>query len=133
MSKGRRIHGEKELNELQRARETIKKLKRQISSLRSQLSRATSSERLADLQDLVARQIEEDKEQIKINKKYNKAKSRWECYTCGGGIMEIRLMNLPHGVYYSRKCSNLECDNKTAMKKYNPATVDGVVSEKDEE
>lgn len=133
MSKGRRTHGEKELNELQRARETIKKLKRQISSLRSQLSRATSSERLADLQDLVARQVEEDREQTKVNKKYEKAKSRWECYNCGGGIMEIRLMNLPHGVYYNRKCSNFECDNKTRMQKYSPGTVDGVLSEKDEE
>jgi hypothetical protein len=133
MSKGRRTHGDKELNELQRARKTIDKLKRENSSLRKQLDRALSSERLADLQDLVRRQRQEELELEKIAKKSQRDKEKWRCHKCGAGAMKITLWPRLDGVFYNRACSNIECDNKTRMKKYNPETVDGILDQKEKE
>jgi len=134
MSKGRRVHGDKELDELQRARKTIEKLKREVSTLRRQISRATNPERMADLHDLVMRQREEESQREKAYKENKKDKIKWQCHECEGGVLKIRLWPRLDGIFYNRVCSKSpECGNKTRFKKYNAETVQGILEEDEKE
>ena len=134
MSKGRRVHREKELDELQKAKKTIEKLKRENSSLRKQIQRAVNTERMVDLHDLVLKQRQEQLERERAESKKAKEKEKRKCFSCKEGHMRLTLWPRKDGVFYNRICSRSpQCGNRTKFKKYNPDKVEGILEETEKE
>jgi hypothetical protein len=131
MSKGKRItRGDKEVNELQRAKYEISKLKKTVSSLRKQLARNTQN--YENVKDLIDQQHSEEKftsksKEVDLKKKYS-------CWECGSGYLRIVLLPIRGKVTYFRRCSNHpNCKNRTDKKPYDPDTVKGIMEHSDEE
>ena len=110
----RNRYAEKELDEIQKLKYENKRLKRQITSLRKQLSRV-DIDRYQNLKDLLYKQTNEDLED-KIREERKKLKKQWECHSCRVGFMQIHTLNRRDGLFYYRKCT--ECDNRTKPKPY---------------
>ena len=117
MTKGNRLC-DIELDQLQKLKEENKKLKKQIGSLRKQLSRI-DLDRYENLKELIDKQRHEDEASAKTSKLLKK----WKCYECGNGILKLLIFNRRDGTFYYRRCSN--CDHRTRLQKYHK-DVEGV-------
>lgn len=125
MSRRKGKYSDREYDDLQRLKHENKKLKRQVSALRKQISRL-DLDRYENLKDIVQKHYEAE-EQDQFKKDLKKLKKEWECHVCREGFLKLYLINRRNEVVYYRKCT--ECDNRTSVKPYN-SKVEGI---KDEE
>lgn len=111
---GRKTHNrDKEYDEMQRIKQENKKLREQIGKLRKVIKNI-DIEQYNFVQDLLnSETFEEDNTQKIAQKKLEK---KWECFTCGKGVMRLITLNRAGEPYYMRKCD--KCDNRTKLKKY---------------
>lgn len=124
MSKGRRNHGHKELNQLQICRKENEKLKKEISSLRKQLARI-DLDRYAHVKNIVEEHYANEKEEKSAQDLVKSLKDEWQCRECGEGHLEITLYTRRDGTFYHRACN--VCTNRTKVQKYDPETVKGIM------
>lgn len=118
---GRSRRSDKELQEVQRLKLENQKLRKQIGSLRKQLSRI-DIDRYTHLRDIIEAHEEEDDEfDSKVALK--QLKSKWQCHDCGKDYLRLILVPRIDGTFYFRRC--LSCGNKTRLKKYTP-NVEGI-------
>jgi len=52
---------------------------------------------------------------------------KWECHSCGTGIMKLIILPRHDGDFYFRACNSPKCQNRTKLKPYN-TEVTGVTS-----
>lgn len=109
MGRGKGYSG-KDAELLQRLKHENKMLKRQISRLRKQLERVD----LEQYQNL--REIEEKNKKEEREFTLKTLEEQWKCYTCGDGVMRLKLWNRRDGLKYQRICDS--CGNRTKVKPY---------------
>ena len=112
----KRTHKEKELSQLQTARREIEKLKREVSSLRKQLTRL-DLDRHSYVRDIVEEHYTRENNEAAMEI-IESSKSFWKCRECSEGFLEI--MEYPKmGIsWYYRKCSN--CKHRTKSQQLTP-------------
>lgn len=116
----RRRYSDREFDDLDRLKYENKKLKRQISALRKQISRL-DIDRYNNIKELLDKQENEDAQEY-VQKEKDKAEQQWRCWQCGHGILRTHRMHRRDGSFYYRKCDNEKCDNRTKTK---PIPADG--------
>ena len=90
--------------------------------------------RYHDLRDLVEKQHREDNEIVNDTNHEKQLKEAWRCHKCSTGYLRIILIPRLDGIFYLRKCSNMdECNNKTPAKRYDKVKVRGIIEEKGED
>lgn len=110
---GKNTRGHKEFDQLQRFKSENRKLKRELSSLKKQLSRM-DSEKYKDLRE----DIKEQEEEQKLEKRL---KSQWQCWECGKDHLRLRTFERRDGTFYYRVCNN--CGHRTKMQKYHDKVI----------
>jgi rubrerythrin len=116
---GRINKGDKEYDELQRARHENQRLKKEISALRKQLARIDFT-RFQNLRELVNKQQKEEVQERK-EQSLEKLKKKWMCRECGKDYLRLMIYEHPiKGICYYRKCVTPMCGHRTAMKPYTP-------------
>lgn len=118
--KGRRPVGDGELKVNRRLKLENDKLKKQISSLRKQLSRI-DIDRYSNLKDIIEAQDEED-DNFDSKTALEDLKAKWECHECHEDYLKLIIVPRLDGTFYFRKCS---CGHRTKLKKYND-NVEGI-------
>lgn len=118
----RRKYSDREYDDLDRLKYENKKLKRQISALRKQISRL-DIDRYNNVKELLEKQANEDMHEY-IEKEKENAEKKWRCWTCGQGVLRPVRMHRRDGSFYYRKCDNEKCDNRTKTK---PIPPDGKI------
>jgi hypothetical protein len=126
---GRHYRADKGSKEVQTLRYENQKLKKENARLRRQLQRVDLN-RFQNLSELVNKKFKEDKIEAK-SKKLEALKQKWECFSCGRGILRLMIYDHPvKGAMYFRKCDQAGCGHRTEMQKYTPE-VEGI-TENDE-
>lgn len=110
----RRKYTNKERDELQILKHENKKLKKQVSTLRKQLSKL-DIDRYENIKDIVARHHQEDVNDKLLEEK-KKLKKKYKCFDCEEGVLELKSFSRMDGLFYFRKCT--DCNNRTKMKPY---------------
>jgi hypothetical protein len=110
----RRKYTNKERDELQVLKYENKKLKKQVSTLRKQLSKL-DIDRYENIKDIVARHHQEDLNERLLEEK-KKLQKKYKCFDCEDGVLQLHHFSRQDGLFYYRKCT--ECDNRTKMKPY---------------
>lgn len=124
--KNRKPANDKELKEVQWLRRENQKLRKNIASLRKQLSRID-----VDRYQHVCEILEEydnEPETFDPKEKLETLKKRWECHDCKEGILKLIMVSKLGEPYYFRKCTS--CSKKTKLKKYTE-DVEGITDELD--
>ncbi len=120
----RRNYSDKEQDQLKRLQRENTKLKKQIASLRKQLSRI-DLDRYSHLKDIIEAHEDED-EAFDIKESIELEKKKWECFDCTDGILRLVMVWKAGVPFYLRKCDG--CAKKTKLKRYDE-TVKGVKNE----
>ena len=122
----KRLHREKELNQLQILKKTIEKLKRENASLRKQLARnSLNYENIKDLLE-IQNQEQEEAETVDYKKKYS-------CHICNKGYLRIVILPIGKKLLYFRRCSHHpKCNNRTEKKPYDPKKVKGILETRED-
>lgn len=102
----------KEHTELQKARQEIKVLRRQVSRFKKLLKKI-DYERFENLSEVMEAQAKEEKGLEKKIKEIDVAE-RWKCFDCEGDYLRIIVINRPDGPFYFRRCPS--CGRKTKSK-----------------
>lgn len=119
--------GEKELDQIQKMRREIEKLKRENVALRKQMARIDFT-RFQNLRELVNKQRKEDLQERK-EATAEKLKKEFLCYKCGKDWLRLKLWDHPiKGPSYYRACPTPGCGHRTEMKPYTPK-VRGITEE----
>lgn len=119
-----RTHRKKDLDQLQRIKRENEALKREVSSLRKQLSKIDLN-RHSYIKDIVEEHLSQENEEILNEKELKSLKRAWACHDCGAGVLEIYIYSRQDGDFYYRICNN--CSKRTRSQKYNPETVVGII------
>lgn len=124
MGKSRR--GSREFTKEQKLVKENKQLKQQLGQLRRQLCRL-DLDRYDTIREMVE-EYREDKEVDKTDDLLESLKKEWACKEPGcQGVLEIVIYSKLGNPYYFRKCSELQCINRTVAQKYDPSKVKGIV------
>jgi hypothetical protein len=118
----RRNYNGKELDQLQRLKKENEKLKKSISGLRKMLAR-TDLDKFSTARDLIEQNYQGDSapEGERI---VERLKKEWACREPGcEGYLEIFTYNKINVTWYFRKCSNMECRNRTKPQLYTPEVL----------
>ena len=110
----RRRYSTKENDELQNLKYENQKLKKQVSTLRKQITRL-DIDRYENLKSLISKYDKLETEDVS-KKEREKLKQKWACFECRTGVMEIYTIFKADGQHYCRKCNS--CGNKTKLKPY---------------
>lgn len=102
----------KELNELQRLKTENLKLKRQLTRLRKELSRAQTDE-FSDLDEAREAQSREYQAIIELEKQKRQI-AHWQCFKCDLDYLRLIIIQRPDGAFYFRKCP--ACEHRTRLK-----------------
>jgi DNA-directed RNA polymerase subunit M/transcription elongation factor TFIIS len=124
MSRSNR-YSDKENNQLQRLKHENEKLKRQITSLRKQLSRV-DIDRYQNLKELVQQQYEEDQAEFKALKTKQSLRAQWLCHDCGQDVLKIVIVTRRDGDFYFRRCNH--CGKRTKLQRYNDK-IEGLIED----
>lgn len=95
-----------------------KRLKRELSSLRKQLSRI-DLDRYHNLKEFVLQNDSKEAEAELIKNKED-VKKFWTCWDCGKDYLRMVTFERRDGVHYYRKCGT--CNYRTKMQKLNKDT-----------
>ena len=110
----------------QKLQQENQQLKKQISSLRKQLSRI-DLDRYSTIKDIIDESYQDDKKEMSA-KILENLKQQWACKICIDGVMEIFTLNRAGETIYYRICSNSPvCGNRTRAKPYVAGRVTGIV------
>lgn len=113
----RRRYADGEQDELQFLKEQNKKLKREVSGLRKQISRL-DLDRFESFKEALDRIDEIEMEQSARRKERQVSKDKWRCWTCDNGTLKLTVLERRDGVYYFRKCE--ACNKRTRLQRYTP-------------
>jgi len=114
MARSKRPKNDNELREIQRIKLENSKLRKQVASLRKQLSRV-DIEQYQNVRELLEAHDREDEALVQRNT-LEDMKKKWECFECGTGVLNLVLISKAGTPHYFRKCDN--CDKRTKLKKY---------------
>lgn len=113
-------------DDLRRLKLENQKLRRQVSALRKQLSRASTDENNKELLEAQDRQDQEFEVEVAKKKLFDK----WKCKVCGKDSLRVVMFGRPDGDFYFRRCPT--CNNKTRMKRYVEGKLVGIDDEGNE-
>jgi len=95
----------KELDLLKKLKYENQKLKKEVSSLRKQMSRIDEA-RFEGYYEMLATYAGPTNNEMLIKK--------WLCYGCNSGVLKIKKLNTHFGIEYYRKCDT--CGKTTELK-----------------
>ena len=110
----RRNLNKKETDQLKKAQLENIKLKRQVSSLRRQLSRV-DLEGYAHIKDTLEALEAEDNED-EVRESLEQHQKTWECFDCGVGVLKLTMVSKMGEPFYFRKCDH--CSKRTKLKPF---------------
>lgn len=111
--RNRRPTNDNELKETRRLKLENQKLRKEVSSLRKQLSRI-DLDRHHNIKEI----LEEEQQNTSNSSKNNldELKHRWECHTCHNDYLRLTIVRRIDGIFYFRRCP--ACLYKTRLKKF---------------
>lgn len=121
MSKNSRT--DKEYSRVQKLTYENSKLKKQVSTLRKQLSRI-DLDRYESVRKIVEDHFSEEDQDFS-EQLLDNIKKDWKCRHCEEGTLEIIQYNKIDTTWYYRKCD--QCPHRTRGKIYNKDTVKGII------
>lgn len=121
---GKSTRGDREYSRLQEVIHENKRLKRELSSLRKQLTRI-DLDRHAYVKEIIDEHYAKEDQEETTGKMLKRLKEEWKCRKCHDGFLEIRIYTKINEAYYFRQCNN--CSNRTKSQKYVPDRVIGII------
>lgn len=98
---------------VEKLEKTIDELKKEIKTLKKQVQVVNIVEINKDFQETRELVLEQKEKEIK----YKELREKWECYSCGRGLLRIHKFVLPNNkARYFRKCSF--CQYRTDLKDF---------------